>query len=179
MAVIVLLFLFMSYGSCGKLLFGLAVLADALVQDICDLDGHWLGVFIPVRCQARGVSHGAIHVFHPAAADAHSVVVIVANPGLIKRRGVRGFEAAQHLQVREIAKHYINGLRRQFRKLFAGSSKDAFCRGVRVVLDGGEDCQTLFGHTPAVGMQGCGPFCLLGCVIGHVISKTLIMRSSQ
>jgi hypothetical protein len=172
-------FLFLSYGSYGKLLFGLAVLADALVQDICDLDGHGLGILIPMRGKAWSVAHCAIHVLHLAAADTDSVVVVVTHPGFVEGRGVRRFEAAQHLQVREVAEHYVNGLRRQFRKLFAGSGKNAFCRGMRMVLDCGEHCQPLFGHTPAVGMQGGCPFCLLGCVICHAFIETLILRSSQ
>jgi hypothetical protein len=173
-------FLFLSYGSIyGKLLFGLAVLAYALVQDVCDLDGHWLGVLVPMRGEARSVSHGAIHIFHAAAADADCVVVVVTHPCFVERRGVRGFESTQHLQIREVAEHHVNGLRRQFRKLFAGSGKNAFCRGVRMVLDRGEYCQPLFGHTPAMGMQGGGPFCLLGGVICHAFIETLILRSSQ
>src|SRR6476469_3655911 len=94
-SVIVLLGLgfLVSFG--GKLLGALTVLADALVQHVRDLDGHRLGVRVPVRGQAGRVAHGAFDVLHPAAADAHGMVVVVPDPRLVQRGGVRGLKTAQ------------------------------------------------------------------------------------
>src|SRR3954449_3703487 len=73
-AVIVLLFLFFLRGTMGRKLLGLlAVLADALVHDIGDLDAHGLGVRVPVGREAGGVADGAVDVLHAAAADADGV----------------------------------------------------------------------------------------------------------
>src|SRR6478609_2291338 len=87
-SVIVLLGLgfLVSFG--GKLLGALAVLADALVQHVRDLDGHRLRIRVPVRGQARRMADGALDVLHPPAADADRVVVVVSHPGLVKRGGV-------------------------------------------------------------------------------------------
>src|SRR6476469_5238421 len=75
-AVIVLLFLFFLRGTVGRKLLGqLAVLADALIHDVGDLDGHGLGIRIPVGREAWGVADGAVHVLHSTAADADGVVV--------------------------------------------------------------------------------------------------------
>src|SRR6478609_11113901 len=87
-AVIVLLFLFYLRGTVGRKLLGpLAVLADALVHDVGDLDGHRLGVRVPVGREARGVADGAVHVLHAPAADADGVVVVVAHTRLVQGGG--------------------------------------------------------------------------------------------
>src|SRR6478672_702325 len=92
-AVIVLLFLFFLRGTMGRKLLGLlALLADALVHDVGDLDGHRLGVRIPVRREAGRVADGAVHVFHAPATYANGVVVVVAHPRFVERGGVRRLE---------------------------------------------------------------------------------------
>jgi hypothetical protein len=93
-----------------------------------NLDGHGLGILIPVRRQAGCVPDGAFHVFHAAAADADGVVVVVAYAGLIQGGGVRRLEPAQHVQVREVAQDHVNGLRSEFRELGPGGSEDALRR---------------------------------------------------
>ena len=110
-----------------------------------------------MRGQAGRVADGAIDVLHPAAADADGVVVVVAHPRLVQGGGVRWLEAAQHLQVGQVAQHHVDGLRGQFGKLGAGGGEDAFGGGVRVVLDGGQHRQPLLGHPAAVGAQGRSP----------------------
>src|SRR6478672_8664406 len=87
-AVIVLLFLFFLRGTVGrKLLCLLAFLADALVHYVRDLDGHRLGVRVPVRREAGGMADGAVHILHAAAADADGVVVVVPHARLIQGGG--------------------------------------------------------------------------------------------
>ena len=85
------------------------------------------------------------------------VVVVVAYARLVQGGGVRGFEPAQHVQVGEVAQDNVDGLGGQFGKLLARRGEDAFCRGMRVMLDGGQHRQPLFGHPAAMGAQGRGP----------------------
>jgi hypothetical protein len=183
MAVIVLLFLlFLCFfrGTIGRKLLGLlAVLADALVHDVCDLDGHRLGVLIPVGREARRVPDGAIHVLHAAAADADGVVVVVAHTGFIQCGGVRGFETPEHVQVREVPEHHVYRLRGQLGELRPGSGKDAFGRGVGVAFDGGQDGKPLLGHPAAVGAQGSSPVLVAVVVFRHGSIEALIMNISQ
>jgi hypothetical protein len=92
---------------------------------------------------------------------------------------MRRLEAAQHLQVRQITQHHVHGLRRQFRQFLAGSRKDVFRRGVRVMLDGGQDRQPLLGYPAPVGTQGRGPCFVAFRVIGHDSIESLILTRSQ
>jgi hypothetical protein len=70
-------------------------------------------------------------------------------------------------------------LRGHLRQLLTGGGKDAFGRRVRVVFDGGEDRQPLFGHPAAVGAQGGCPCILAGLVNCHSPIQALIMTKSQ
>ena len=131
-----------------------------------------------------GVRHGA----WPTAQSTSStrpqlmqigVVVVVAHPRLIQRRGMRRLEAAQHLQVRQVTQDHVHGLRGQFRQFLAGGREDAFRRGMRVVFDGGQHCQPLLGHPAAVGTQGRGPCFVAVRVVRHAPIQALIMTRSQ
>jgi hypothetical protein len=128
MTVIVLLFLDYLGTFRRKLLGLLAVLADALVHDVGDLDGHGLGVLIPMRCEARSMPDGAFHVLHAAAADADGVVVVVAHAGLVQGGGMRRLKAAEHVQVGQVAQDHVDGLRGELGKLSARCSEDALRR---------------------------------------------------
>ena len=90
-----------------------------------------------LRRQARRVADGAFDVLHPAAADADGVVVVVAHPRLVQGGGVRGLEAAQHLQVGQVAQDHVDGLRGQLGQILAGGGEDVLGGGMRVVFDGG------------------------------------------
>jgi hypothetical protein len=180
MAVIVLLFLFFLCGTIGRKLLGLlAVLADALVHDVGDLDGHRPGIFVPVRSEAGGVAHRAVHVLHAAAADADGVVVVVADAGLVQGGRVRRLEAAQHVQVRQVSKDHVDGLGCQLGELTAGRSEDALCGGMGVAFDGGEYREPLLGHPAAVGAKGCSPRVVAIKVLCHGFIETLILTFSQ
>ena len=88
-------------------------------------------------------------------------------------------EPAEHVQVRQVSEHHVDGLCRQFRKLGAGCGQDAFGRGMRVVFDGGEHSEPLLGHPAAVGTQGGSPCFVAVKVFRHASIKALIMSSSQ
>jgi hypothetical protein len=157
----------------------LAVLADALVHDIRDLDGHRLGVFIPVRREAGRVPDGALHILNTAATDADGVVVVVPDPGLVQGGGVRRLKPAQHLQIGQVTEDHIHGLCGEFGEFGARRSQDAFRGGVRVMFDGGQNSHPLFGHPAAMGAQGGSPCFLAAEVFRHEYIEALIMNISQ
>src|SRR5215217_8823050 len=73
--------LFVGFGWLGAGGCRAAVVAEALVEDLCDLNGHAVRAGRPLGSQAGGVSHGAVHVLDPAATGADGVVVVVAHTG--------------------------------------------------------------------------------------------------
>jgi hypothetical protein len=180
-AVIVLLFLgwlLIEFGR--KLLGALAVLANALVQHVSDLDGHAPStVLAPVGGEARSVANSAIDVFHPSTTDADGMVVVIRHPRFVQRGRVGRFKPTQHVEVGKIPQNHVDGLGRQLRKVIPGGCKDIFGGGVGVAFDGGQHGEALFGHPAPVGTQGLCPCFVVATGIAHGTIETLIMTESQ
>jgi hypothetical protein len=92
---------------------------------------------------------------------------------------VRRFEAAQHLEVRQVTQDDVNGLGGELREFRASRGQDVFLRGMRVMFDGVQHGQPLYGHPAAEGTQGRSPRLLAAKVFRHDPIESLIMNISQ
>ena len=127
------------------------------------------------RIDAGRGADDAVDVLGGAAAPAHDVVVVVADPALVARRVPGGLDAAHEPGIDAGRQHVVDGLGGDGTELGAHARTDRVGRGVRVLREPGEHGSARRGDPQARRAQGARA----GVDVGHALDPSLFWNESN